>query len=819
MLRNYLKIALRNLRKQVGYTAINVIGLSFGVACCLLIVMLLHHEWTFDAFHEHADRIHRVVIQETRPDGSIGYRQLIQPSVGPAADSAYAGIERMTRVIAGDLHVHKGDQTFAEHVYMADSAFFDMFSFPLLAGSPRTALRDMQGMVISEKLATKYFNAGSGDYDRVIGEHLAIKQGAETFDFTVSGVMESIPDASSFQFDVLISFDNFFLEENGRIYLGGNDWGGKNTLFVMLGRDQEAKAMEAALAPFTKVELAGRIDGRRGAGYIAEDDDAFKLILQPLRQMHLDPVVGTAYAENAHNPTYSYVLGGIGLLVLLIACINFVTLSIGRSMTRAREVGMRKVLGAHRSQLMKQFWGEALLLTLAAVAIAVLLVQLALPEFNVLTGKDLSFSDTGGLSILLTLGGLMALVGIAAGIYPAAVLSAFRPAAVLKGEFRMGRSRFTRGLIVAQYCISIGLIFATIVMYRQLDFMLNKDLGFEDDQVLVLHTPGLNTRQERLALQAVRSGTASDPNVTHVLKTGYAFTHSHDGYSWTNADGETVQAHMLGVDYDFLDVLDMELVAGRDFARDFPSDSTRSVLVNEAFVREYDIDEPVGHVLAGFGGFFGEYDPTIIGVVKDFNFRSLHEEVEAAVLNMHPDYYHGMSHMLVKLRPHDLAGTIGMLETIWTQTFPEKPFHYSFLDDDIAAQYHNERRWSRMLSYSSLLAILIACMGLFGLATLSVSGRRKEIGIRKVLGASIPSIAGLVSREFALLVGIATVVSWPIAFFGMREWLAGFAYRTDVAWWIFIAAGGLALFIAMATVSYQAVRAAATDPVKSLRNE
>jgi putative ABC transport system permease protein len=304
-----------------------------------------------------------------------------------------------------------------------------------------------------------------------------------------------------------------------------------------------------------------------------------------------------------------------------------------------------------------------------------------------------------------------------------------------------------------------------------------------------------------------------------VLKTGYAFTYSYDTRGWEDAQGRTIEAHMLGIDHDFLEVLEMELVEGRDFSREHPSDSTHSVLVNEAFVREFAIEDPVGYQLTGFGSFFGEVVPTVIGVVKDFNFRSLHEQVEPAVLNMHPDYYGGMGHILIKVRPNDVAGTIDNLKTIWTSAFPDKPFHYSFLDEHVEAQYEDERRWSRILTYSSSLAILIACMGLFGLATLSVSRRRKEIGIRKVLGASLSGIARLVAREFALLVGIAVLISWPIAYFGMKEWLEGFAFRIDVGWWVFAAAGGIALGVAMLTVSYQALRAAASDPVKSLRYE
>lgn len=819
MLRNYLNIAIRHLRKHVGYTFINVVGLAFGIACCLLIFMLVTHEWSYEAFHENADRIYRVYLEEKAPDGSLESHLLTPPSLAPAMDSAFAGIEHASRVIIGSRHFKQDDQSFSENVLLADSGFFQMFSFPLLAGKPETALKGLQSAVITEETARKFFDAGRNEYDQVLGRRLVLLQGEDAFDFQVTGVAESIPNTSSFDFDIALSFENYYLEENGRLFLGGNDWGSKNTMYVMLSHGVDPDEFEASLGPFTRVHLADRIEDRRGADYLAEGEDALQLRLQPLREIHLNPEIGNFYEASAHNPTYSYVLGGIGLLVLLIACINFMTLSIGRSTSRAREVGMRKVMGAHRGQLMKQFWGEALLLSFIALIAAIGLVYLALPEFKLLTGKDLSVGSLGGWTVLVGLPIVLLVVGLVAGAYPAAVLSRFQPAAVLKGDVKGGKSGLTRGLVVAQYGISVGLIFCTLVMFRQLDYMLNKDLGFEEEQVIVVHTPGLNTNQERLALTSMRSGTASNPNISHVLRTGYAFTLSYDTRSWQDPSGRTIVAHMLGVDYDFIDALEMEIVAGRDFSRDRPSDSTTSVLVNEAFVATYGIEEPVGYELTGFAGFFGDVDPTIIGVVKDFNFRSLHEEVEPAVLNIHPDYYGGMSHMLVKIRPENVRESIAQIESVWRRTFPQKPFRYSFLDEDISAQYQDERRWSKILTYSSSLAILIACMGLFGLATLSVSRRRKEIGIRKVLGATVTGVAALVTKEFAALVAIAAVIAWPLAYLGMREWLEAFAYRTSIPWWIFIAAGLAALTIALVTVSYQAYRAAVTDPARSLRCE
>ncbi len=817
MWKNYLKIAARNAGRHPAYAFINVAGLAVGMACCILILMLVRHERSFDRFHTEAERIHRVLIQETRPDGSLDYRILMPPPLAPALAEEFQSIEKFTRVVGGHLDVRKGDELVTEMAYLADSTFFEIFSFPLLAGDPAGVLRDPQSAVLTQRTAEKYFGAILPA--EALGRTLTIQRGDDTFDFTVTGVAAPLPKHSSLQFGLMLSFQQYEMEN---IYIGANDWGGRTSLYLLLDEEQDPAAFEAGLPPFTKVQLAQRIEGRRQAEYLAEGDDAFQLVLQPLLGLHHNPAVRTIYEATPYDPTYSYILAGIALLVLLIACINFTTLSIGRSTGRAREVGLRKVLGAYRGQLLRQFWGEALLLSFLSLLLGFALAALALPLFNTLAGKEFSLLDFAGLPNLLALGALFALVGLVAGGYPALVLTRFQPAAVLKGEVGAPRrSWLTRGLVVVQYTLSIGLIVCTLVMYQQLNFLLDKDLGFEDDQVVVVHTNRLDDQQERRVLEVFRNGMAEEERVANVVRTGYAFTHSYDGYGWIEPDGTPIEVHNVGADYDYVEVLGMEVVAGRDFDPAFPSDSTHSVLVNEAFVREYGIENPVGHRLAGLQGdsFFGDVAPTIIGVVKDFNFQSLHEAVVPVMINMHPDYYMGMNALLVKIRPEDVEGTLGVLERTWAQAMPDKPFVYTFMDEDFARLYEDERRWSRIVTYSSLFAILIACLGLFGLATLTVTRRTKEIGIRKVLGATLPNIAALVTREFVLLVGVAMVLAWPLAYFGMQRWLEGFAYHVGLAWWIFPAAGLMALSIALLAVSYHALRAAAADPVEALRYE
>jgi putative ABC transport system permease protein len=643
--------------------------------------------------------------------------------------------------------------------------------------------------------------------------------GHDRYDFTVTGVLAPIPDASSLQFDFVLPFRQY-----DTIRIGSNDWGGRTSLYLLLAEGQSADAFEATLPPFTAVEFAERIEDRREAGFLAAGDaakdEAFRLVLQPLRALHLTPEMPVSYEQTPHNPLYSTILIGIALLVLGIACINFVILSVGRSTGRAREVGVRKTLGAQRGQLVQQFWGEALLMSLVALGLGVALAALALPAFNSLTGQELTLGALDGVPGLVGLGALVLVVALLAGSYPALVLSGFQPVRVLKGGARArGTSRFTRGLVVLQYALSIALIVCTLVIYQQLDYLLNRDLGFRSDQIVVVHTPGLDSEQRRGVLTAFRDEVEGRDGVTNVVRTAYSFTRSYDTYGWIAADGTPITVHNFGVDYDYLDLLGMKLAAGRNFSPDFPSDSTQSVIVNEAFVREYAIADPIGHVLTGMDDTFFGTNPTIIGVVKDFHFESLHDEVAPAMLNMHPDYYVGMNHMLAKVAPDALPAALASMEATWARVFPDRTFSYSFLDEDMAAQYEAERRWRTIFTYASGLALLVACLGLFGLATLVVARRRKEIGVRKVLGASAGRVALLVVKDFALLVGIATVLAWPLAFAGMRRWLADFAYHIDMPWWVFPAAGGAALMLALATVSYHALRAATSDPVKSLRYE
>jgi putative ABC transport system permease protein len=734
------------------------------------------------------------------------------PDFTPLLADEFTAIEKATRYVQGNQDFRIGDEFYRQVMVEVDAPYFEMFSYPMLAGDPATALADPSGMVITRETAEAFFSLSEDRIDQAIGQRVSLTRNEVQYDFTVTGVVENIPDNSSFQFDVAISFENY-----DNIYLGGNNWGGRTSTYVLLAEDQDPAALETALAPFVEVQFSSYIQQLRDNGYLAEGDEAFRMWLQPLPRLHQEPEVYTPYEVNPHNPLYSYVLGGIGLLILLIACINFMTLSIGLSESRAREVGMRKVLGAQRVQLMHQFWGEALLLTTVGLLIGLLLAFAALPFFNQLTGQNLSLASFHPLEILLALLLLLIVVGFVAGGYPSVLLTRFQPVVVLKGVFTAGgKNRLSRTLVVLQYTISIGLIVSTILMAQQLQYLLSKDLGYDKDLVMVVHTNQLSQSEAPFVLERFRNSLLPYAQISNIARAGSPFTRGSDRNTWTDADGITRSAYNFGVDTEYIDVMGMEIVEGRNFSPDLPTDSTQSILVNEALVQEFGIEDPVGKRLSNWLSFIYEESPMIIGVVRDFNFRSLREEVVPAVMNMHPNYYNFMGAMLVKVQPGSIRQAVDLVEKTWKEVLPGKPFTYSFLDDDVASQYQIEERWSNIVTASSILAVLIASLGLFGLATLTVAKRTKEIGIRKVLGASIPRVVILIAGEFAKLVGIAAVIAWPLAYFGMNEWMSDFANRIDISFWPFLLAALAALAIALLTISSRAIGAALVNPVRAL---
>ena len=805
MLKNYLKTAIRNLLKNKGNTFINIFGVATGIACCILIVLFVRHEWQHDAFHKNADNIYRMVMHQKSADGSFGKNTFFPKETAETIVAEFPAVTHATGLIRTWNRIRYGTEQFRAAIGEVDNGFLQMFTFPLIVGDPATALKEPDNIVISKSFAEKLFSDIDGDYTTVIGKVLSV-HGKDVIDFIITGVMEDFPKASSFQFEVLISIEHY------RNFGVSNNWAGAKTVYIQLADGQNTNILEASLPPFAEKLLIEKFKNNQPLALLGDFQDVVKVTLQPLSDIYLDDETFSHYSK-AGNATAGYIMVMIAFLVLAIACINFTTLSVGKSSRRAMEVGMRKALGARRTQLMAQFWGEALLLSLFSLIIGIILAKLLLPLFNALAQKELAlniFADPGLILILFT---VMLLTGLFAGSYPALVLSGFRPVSVFKGETGIGKpNKLTRSLVVLQYTLSIALMIVTGIMSQQLTYLLNKDLGYNQEQVVIVSTPTQETN-ERMKTQI-----RSHERIISVGASDRSFTSGWQTRGLKNDAGEWVSVRQIRIDPDYLKALEIPLLQGRNFSYERPVDVKESVLVNEAFVKELAWADPVGKQLKELS--WGEEDasPTVIGVVKDFHIDKLDRELQPLLMHMNPDQ-HGLYRLFVRIKPDDISGTMDFLKANWEEIAPDIPFSSSFLDENLENQYREEQRWRQIVGYASIFAILISCLGLLGLAALDVARRTKEIGIRKVLGASVTNLVSLLSKEFLLLLLIANVIAWPVAYFSINFWLQNFAYKIDPGWFIFLGAGFLAVLIALLTVSFQSIKAALANPVKSLRYE
>jgi len=768
MLKNYLKTALRTLLRHKSLSFINIFGLALGIAACILVFLYVRDEMSYDAFHEKGDRIYRVSIRQW---DNMPYLPRL---VGPTVEEQFPSVVRAVRFFDIDgRFVRRGDAMFREEVTFVDPGVFETFSFPLTAGDAGTALTDLNAVVLTEAMAQKYF----GDANP-LGETLAIRLFEDTYeDFTVTGVVGAFPGNSSITFDFLLPYEKYRSLVGEETYGSWQSYSG--TTFVELTEQADPAALEARLSP-TLARYAGR---------------ELAYGLDPLSRVYLRNTAG-----------YSLVLSGIGLIVLMIACINFMTLTMGRATMRAREIGMRKVLGALRGQLARQFWGEALLMSFVALLLGVVLAWLFLPTFNQLAQKNLALNPASNLSTLAALAALVMLVGLVVGSYPALVLSRFHPAEVLRNKLRLGGGgTLTRALVILQFACSVGLITGTLVMARQLEYLRTKDLGWSQEQVVGIPA-------SEALLEIFRNELATQPGILSLTGTSYTTNRvgtrgAEDFFLETGPD--TLGVTHYRVDYHYLETLGIDLLAGRDFARERGTDATESTLVNETFVKAFGLTPETA-----LGIQIGE--ATVIGVVQDFHFQSMHEAIPPLQINLHAYPVH---YILARISAADVPATMAMIEETWQRVAPERPFDYFFLDEDIDRLYRTEERWQYIIQYASLVAILVACLGLFGLAMLTAARRTKEIGIRKVLGASVPRILSLLSQEFLKLVLVANAIAWPVAYLALQFWLRTFAYHIGMSVWTFLVAGLTALLVAFFAVSYQSIRAALINPVKTLRHE
>lgn len=804
MLKNYLKVAWRYLVRYKEYTVINILGLAVGITCCILIMLFVRSEWSYDKFHSKSDRLYRMWQHEKyQGEDFIGVSTPLP--MAPALAASFPEVEASCRVNVLSPIVKVNQQSFTESIRMVDSTFFKMFDFELVSGNRDNPFPNANSMIITPELAKKYF----GKQDPM-GKRIEIQFSTEEkILFTVAGIAKPAPEASSIKYNLLIPFTNSRYIYSPNAHRSWFNVYGET--YVMLRKDVKAAELEKKFPSMMKQQL--------GEDYT---EGGFMLHLQPITSIHLNTELNGN--EPVSNPKYSYILATIGILILLVACVNFITLSIGRSTTRALEVGVRKALGAARKQLIRQFWGEAFLVTLISVVAGLALASLLVKPFNQLISRNLALEFDLVFWLFCVL--LVALIAMIAGIYPALVLSGFSPVEVLKGKLKLKSNSgwLRQGLIVGQFIASIGMIVCTIVIGEQMNYLKNKDLGYNKEQVIVVQTN--KSVRDGLPLAALfRTELLKNPQVSGISASLYSFAESPWATLGFTDDSKVYKSFQYNmVDEHFLPSMGVKLVSGRLFDTKNPADRTTAAVVNEAFVKEFNLGEAVGKKLPG------RFDQQIIGVVKDFNFESLHTRVAPLMMTMTIDSVvrrtenmnmsaPAQSRISVRMRPGNLAANVELLKAAWKKLMPNQDFEYNFLDDTIAAQYLQEQRTSTIVKLASALSIFIACMGLFGLATLTVVRRTKEIGIRKVLGASIPNIVGLLSRDFVKLVIVAAVIAFPLAWWAMNSWLADFAYRVQVGWWVYVLAGVIALAIALATVSAQAFKAALSNPVKSLKTE
>jgi len=809
MLKNYLKIALRNLRKNVFYSLLNIFGLALGLGCCLLITLFVLDELSYDRFFTHADRIYR--IDADLKFGGPEMKLAVAPDpMAFTLKKEYPQVEAITRLREDGSYLVRRTQLVEnmkeESVNFADSTFFQVFQIPMVAGDARTALTEPNTLVLSERSATKYF--GKED---PLGKTLLLDN---EHTYRVTGVMENIPDNSH------MSSLNMLLSMASREESRQNSWGSHNfATYLVLREGVEAAQFEKNFETVLKKYTEPWVKGMMGASLddLKKSGNYLNYSLTPLTAIHLYSDRQAELGTNG-NIQYVYVSSIVAVFLLLIACINFMNLATARSANRAREVGVRKALGSERSALIMQFMTEALLLSFLALGLALLLATVALPFFNDLAGKQirLPFASLAFWGVLLLTG---TAVGFLAGSYPAFFLSAFQAIKVLKGRVAVeGKGgQFRNGLVVFQFMISVLLIIGTVVIYQQLHYIQTKNLGFKKDQVLIVDNAyALGTQTE-----VFKQKVATLPNVQSGTMSYYMPTPSARSDNTFFPEGQIQQEKGMNmqnwrVDHDYIKTLGLSLTQGRDFSRDYPSDST-GIILNEAAVRQLGISKPIGYKLTTFSDIElkERVTYTVIGVVRNFHFESLRTPIGALslVLGKSPGRF------AFRLDTDEIEGSVSKAGEIWKQMAPSQPFEYRFMDQDFDRTYRAETRVGRLFVTFALLSILIGCLGLFGLATFTAEQRTKEIGVRKVLGASVANIVTLLSRDFLKLVLIAIALASPLAWYGMQRWLQDFAYKIDLEWWMFAIAGLLAVGIALLTVSFQSIKAAVANPVKSLKSE
>ncbi len=780
MFRNYFKIAFRNLLRYKTYAIINIAGFAIGVTCCALLLLFVYDETSYDTFHKNGKRIFRVIKIDSDLTGTLDKIAITPPPLAPALIENFSEIELAVRLKMFGGNFKFNDTEHFEGFLFSDPGFFEMFSFRLIRGNSKTVLTDPKSLVITQNKAVQYF----ADSDP-IGKTIIMKHGQKSFEFTVTGIIDEIPKNSSLRFDMLmpIAIIKEILGENNL-----NSWKINDVItYVQLKQPEDAEILQAKLQQFVEKHFQNPPNA---------------LELQSILDIYLEPEVKGGI-EAVSNPLYSWILSGIAILILILACVNFMNLSTGQLTARTKEVGIRKTVGAKRLQLITQFLVESMLMSCLVLVVSFCLSLQFLPVFNELSGKTFTIKDMYNWTYLLSIIGLVLVTGLLTGMYPALLLSSFHPVQILRPKFKFtGTNLFSKILIVFQFSASVFLITFTLIMIRQLSFLRDKDLGYNGEQIVVVpigqeaYSIYKNEILQYRGIVDVSSGMGPFGSGLMTVKMDF--------------QGRDFWSRAYSCDYNFIDVLGIEIIEGRGFQTDRTSDK-KAVIVNEAFIKETGLINPIGKSLPSF---LGLNNPTIIGVVRNFHFRSLQYNIEPLCLYWQPSWA-----TFIKIRPEETSKTIAYLKQKWQELRPNEIFDYYFLDEYVNRLYDKEERWSKIAGLASALAMIVASIGLYGITLLAVVERTKEIGIRKVFGATVWKISTLLTRDAIELVLVASLIAGPMAFYAIQKWLQNFAYHCEITIWPFVLACSIVTFFALTAISFQTLKASNVNPANSLRYE
>jgi putative ABC transport system permease protein len=805
MIKNYFKIAWRNLWKHRTFSIIIVAGMAVAFAAAILLSVTAYNELTYDRFHANKDHVYHLYNEEFGVSG-VERGSAMPVPLTPALKQEYSQIVRISRYGngAGELVRYKEKELDLD-TRTVDPEFLDMFTFPAVAGNKTAPLKELTDVVITENCAKNLF--GTED---PVGKTIEMKMEGEWKAMRVSAVLKDQPLNSSFKFDILTRFENHpGYKENFERWDNSN-----HDVFLQLNKAVTQASMEKSLPAFSHKYMADKIkELKRDGAHPDADGQYVRLRLLPLNDLHFSEITNTGAGVNRFYPYLLLIISGF---ILFIACVNFINLSLARSFTRAREIGLRKVMGAVRWQLIAQFWGEALIVSVLALLAGIGLAYWLLPQYKAIFYPGMSLQVlTSPLFLIYMVAGFL-LITLLAGGYPAWVVSAFNTVLTVKGKLTTGKKHYLRNtLMVVQFVLSSLLIISTFIAWQQLQYLRNKPLGYKKDQIISI--PIGSTMESEKAIPLMRARLAREPRVISVSAADINMGRGRDGSSQTSIVGfdykdRAVKTHWQLIDYDYLQTFGIQLVQGRDFSREYGADSM-AVLINEQMAKQLGEKEVIGAML-----------PTseqtkfqVIGVVKDFHFKSLHQEIAPLTLSIRRES--AFNYIFVRVQPGALSTSLETVQKAWKEVDPRSLFEASYLDENTDRQYRKETKLSKIFMSGALLTILISCMGLFAIVLLVIVQRTREIGIRKVLGASVPHIVGLVSKDFLKLVLLAILIATPVAWYGMKTWLQDFAYRIEIQWWVFVLAGMVALLIAFITLSFQSIRAALKNPVKSLRTD